>query len=92
MAALRAVWPGLSRAQQAAQESEFGNARAISVSVGSPRIEVSGNTATVVAQRRYALETRDGQQLRSETRTTFVMRQGAGGNWVIESVQHQPLP
>jgi hypothetical protein len=90
VAALKAVWPGLSGAQQTAIESEFANARAIEVQLASPRIQVTGTSATVVTRRQYRLRTRDGQQLSSESITTIALRQ-AGGTWVIESVRYQPV-
>ena len=88
--ALKAVWPGLSRSQQAAVEAEFANARSISVELASPRIDVTGQTATVTAVRHYNLNTRDGQQLRSDTSTTLTLRHAPSG-WLIESVSHKPL-
>lgn len=88
--ALKAVWPGLSRPQQEAIESEFGNARSISVELASPRIDVNGAMATVTAVRHYSLRTRDGQQLRNDTATTLTLRHVATG-WLIESVSHRPL-
>lgn len=88
--ALRAIWPGLSGAAQSAIENDFANARAISVSFSDPRIDVRGTSATVTGTRRYGLQTRDGQQLRSETRTTLTLRRTDSG-WVIESIRHQPV-
>ena len=88
--ALKAVWPGLSRSQQSAVEAEFANARSITVELASPRIEVTGQTAVVTAVRHYSLNTRDGQQLRSDTSTTLTLRHASGG-WAIESVSHRPL-
>ena len=90
MAALKAVWPGLSGPQQAAIESDFANARSIEVQLSSPRVTISGTTATVVTRRQYQLRTRDGQQLRSESITTMTLRQN-GSAWVIESVRYQPV-
>ncbi len=90
VAALKAVWPGLSRSQQEAVEADFANARSISVELASPRIDVNGATATVTAVRHYSLRTRDGQQLRSDTTTTLTLRHAASG-WLIESVSHRPL-
>ncbi len=86
--ALKAVWPTLAGAQQSAIESEFNNARSISVQFVNPKIDVSGATATVTGVRRYGMQTRDGQQLQTETNTTLVLRQSANG-WHIESVRHQ---
>ena len=54
----------------------------------NPKIDVSGATATVTGVRRYGMQTRDGQQLQTETNTTLVLRQSANG-WHIESVRHQ---
>ena len=90
VAALKAIWPGLSGGQQSAIESEFSNARSISVDLVGPRIQVTGQTATVVLRRVYQLRTRDNQQLRSETITTLTLRQ-SGTAWHIESVRHQPV-
>jgi len=86
--ALKAVWPSLGGAQQAAIESEFANAREIDVEFVDPKIDVAGQTMTVSGRRRYSLRTRDGQQLRSDTITTLALRQ-SGTDWVIESVRHQ---
>ena len=90
VAALKAIWPGLAGGQQSAIESEFANARSISVDLVGPRIQVTGQTATVVVRRVYQLRTRDNQQLRSETLTTLSLRQ-SGTAWHIESVRHQPV-
>ena len=90
VAALKAIWPGLSGGQQSAIETEFSNARSISVDLVGPRIQVTGQTATVVVRRVYQLRTRDNQQLRSETITTLTLRQ-SGTAWHIESVRHQPV-
>ncbi len=88
MSALKAVWPSLAGAQQSAIESEFGNARSISVQFINPKIVVTGSMATITGVRRYGMQTRDGQQLRTETTTTLMLRQ-QGNGWHIESVRHQ---
>ena len=88
LAALKAVWPSLGGAQQTAIESDFNNARSISVQFVNPKIDVSGSTATITGVRRYGMQTRDGQQLRNEANTTLVLRQ-AGNGWHIESVRYQ---
>jgi hypothetical protein len=87
--ALKALWPGLQGREQSAIESEFENARAVNVTFSNPKVEVTGTTATVSGLRQYALRTRDGQDLRSETLTTLALKR-AGSDWVIESVRHQP--
>ena len=86
--ALKQVWPGLGGAQERAIKAEFDNARRISVTLDSPRIQVSGDTATVVATRHYSLATVDGHELRSDARSTFQLRAAEGG-WVIESVRFE---
>ena len=86
--ALKQVWPGLGGAQERAIKVEFDNARRISVTLDSPRIQVSGDTATVVATRHYSLATVDGHELRSDARSTFQLRAAEGG-WVIESVRFE---
>jgi serine/threonine-protein kinase len=84
--ALKQVWPGLGGGQERAIKAEFDNAREIDVTLESPRIQVSGDSATAVATRRYALKTVDGHELRSDTRCTFQLR-ATGGGWVVESVR-----
>jgi serine/threonine-protein kinase len=86
--ALKRVWPGLDGAQERAIRQEFQNARAISVTLESARIQVSGDTATAVATRHYALSTLDGQELRSDARSVFQLRASEAG-WVIESVRFE---
>jgi serine/threonine protein kinase/tetratricopeptide (TPR) repeat protein len=86
--ALKRVWPGLAGAQERAIRAEFANARQIRVSLESPRIQVAGETAIVVATRRYALSTFDGHELSSDTRSTFQLRASEAG-WVIESMQFE---
>jgi ketosteroid isomerase-like protein len=88
LAALKAVWPSLGGAQQKAIESDFNNARSISVQFVNPKIDVSGSTATITGVRRYGMQTHDGQRLRNEANTTLVLRQ-AGNGWQIESVRYQ---
>jgi eukaryotic-like serine/threonine-protein kinase len=86
--ALKQIWPGLGGAQERAIKTEFNNARRISVTLDSPSIDVSGDTATVVATRHYSLATVDGHELRSDARSTFQLRAAEGG-WVIESVRFE---
>ncbi len=88
--ALRALWPGLAGRERGALEAEFANASSIEVSVDSPKVDVTGSRATVSGVRHYALRTRDGQNLRSETLTTLVLRR-VNNDWQIESVRHQPV-
>jgi serine/threonine-protein kinase len=89
MAALKSVWPGLDGREQSAIESEFNNARSITVTFVNPKVDVSGPSATVTGLRQYSLQTRDGQDLRSQTRTTLLLKR-AGNEWLIDSVRHQP--
>ena len=86
--ALKAIWPSLDGAQQAALQMDFANARSITVDFVDPKIDITGTAATVRGVRHYAMQTRDGQQLRSTTITTLQLRQ-VGNDWIIESVRHQ---
>jgi tetratricopeptide (TPR) repeat protein len=88
LSALKQIWPGLGGAQERAIRAEFDNARQITVTLDSPRIQVSGDTATVIATRHYSLATVDGHELRSDARSTFQLRAAEGG-WVIESVRFE---
>jgi serine/threonine-protein kinase len=88
MAALRAIWPGMSGAEQSAIQRNFEEARSIGVRLDNPRVEVTGDTARVVGLRHYTLQTRSGQQLESEAITTLQLRR-AGSTWVIESIRYQ---
>ncbi len=88
MSALKAVWPGLSGAQQSAIQNEFDSARSIDVDLADPHIEVAGSTATVNGVRRYTVQTRDGQQLHRDTATTIRLRR-SGSGWVIESIRFE---
>ena len=78
----------LGGAQERAIRQEFQNARSISVTLESPRIQVSGDTATAVATRHYALSTLDGHELRSDARSVFQLRASDAG-WLIESVRFE---
>jgi ketosteroid isomerase-like protein len=88
MAALRAIWPGISGAEQAAIQRNFEEARSIGVRLDNPGVEVSGNTARVTGLRHYTLQTRSGQRLDSEAVTTLLLRR-TGSAWVIESIRYQ---
>jgi hypothetical protein len=88
LGALRAVWPGLGGAQEAAIKSDFQNARAIEASIRNVSIDVSGSSATATGQRRYIVRTRDGHRLQSDTITTIQLRRN-GTQWVIDSIRHQ---
>jgi len=86
---LKRIWPGLSSGQESAIRYEFQNARRIDVDILSPQINPRGNTATVTFVRRYQLDTVDGQQLRTETRTTMTVHRN-GANWVIDQIRFEP--
>ena len=88
MAGLKAVWPGLTGAQQSAIQNEFDSARSINAELADSRIDVAGTTATVSGVRRYTVQTRDGQQLHRDTATTIRLRR-AGSAWVIETIRFE---
>ena len=87
--ALKRVWPGLSEPSANAIRNDFQNATRITVDISEPRIVASGATGTVTFRRRYELQTRDGQRLRTETLTSMAVRRTSGG-WVIDSVRFSP--
>ena len=87
--ALKRVWPSLSGQQEKALRTEFSNARTVQALFHDPRISVNDGTTTVTGTRTYALETQDGQQLFTTTRTTITMRR-VGDEWVIERMVHVP--
>jgi len=89
IAALKAIWPGLGGREQSAIETDFQNARSISVTFANPKVELSSGAATVSGVRQYSIETRDRQALRSETLTTLSLKH-VGNDWLIDSVRHQP--
>jgi serine/threonine-protein kinase len=90
LASLKRLWPSLAGTQESAIRNEFQQTRSIEVEVVSPRIEVSGDSATATFVRRYAPVTTDGQRLSSQSLTTMNMRRTAAG-WVIERVRFDPL-
>ncbi|MBP1634095.1 MAG: protein kinase [Acidobacteria bacterium] len=85
---LKRVWPSLTGTQEQAIAEEFRHARAISVGLSEPAIEVSGATARAACRRTYRLETQDGQRLETGTNTVFMLRRAADG-WVIDHVRHE---
>ena len=88
--ALKRIWPSLPSSQERAIRDEFTNARAIRATLASPRVEINGDRAVVVGRRDYEIETRDGQQLRTATRTTIQLRR-SDDQWLIESIRYEPL-
>jgi len=86
--ALKRIWPSLGESQEKAFRTEFQNARDITVTIDSPRIEVQQDTATVTVVRHYRLQTRDGHRLQTDTRTTIAMRR-SGSSWVIDTIRHE---
>jgi hypothetical protein len=84
------VWPGLTEASANAIRSDFQNATRLTVAVLEPRISASGANGTVTFRRRYELQTRDGQRLRTDTQTTMAVRRTPAG-WIIESIRFSPV-
>jgi hypothetical protein len=87
--ALKRVWPGLTAVSANAIRDEFQNASRLTVGILDPRISASGTSGTVTFRRRYEIQTRDGQNLRTETSTTMAVRRGSAG-WIIESIRFSP--
>ncbi len=90
LTAVKRIWPGLGGVRESALRDEFEQASRISVTIEAPNIEVAGAAATVTFTRRYELETRDGQRLRSQSLTTMQCRRTAAG-WVIDQVRYDPI-
>jgi hypothetical protein len=90
LSALKRLWPGLGGAQESAIRNEFQHASRIEVEIASPRIEVTGGTASATFLRRYGLVTTDGQRLNSQSTTTMTLRRTAAG-WVIDQIRFEPL-
>jgi hypothetical protein len=88
--ALKRVWPSLQGAQEDGIRKDFMYARRIDVEIGSPSIEISGNSATATFIRRYQLVTVDGQKPVTNNRTIVTARR-SGNDWVIERVQFEAL-
>ena len=88
--ALKRVWPGLSGAQESALRSDFQNAARIEVDIMSPQIAINGTNATATFIRGYQVHTKDGQRLRTETRTTMSL-QRSGNVWVIEHIRYEAV-
>jgi hypothetical protein len=86
MDALRKIWPGLTERAADAIQRDFQNASRIAVDILDPRISASGSTGTATFRRRYELQTRDGQRLRTETQTSMTVRRTSAG-WVIDTVR-----
>jgi eukaryotic-like serine/threonine-protein kinase len=84
--ALKKIWPSLTEASASAIRRDFDNASRLTVDVLDPRISASGSNGSVTFRRRYELQTRDGQRLRTETQTTMTVRRTPAG-WIIDSVR-----
>jgi hypothetical protein len=89
LVALKRVWPSLGGNQEKALRTEFANARSVQALFHDSRITVNNGNTTVTGIRTYALETLDGQQLFTTTRTTITLRR-VGNEWVIERMVHLP--
>ena len=90
LAAMKRVWPGMDRTQEAGLRSDFQNARSIDVEIVNPQITVKDDTATVRFLRRYDFHTVDGQRLTSQSNTTMTL-QRAGSGWTITQIRYVPI-
>jgi hypothetical protein len=89
LVALKRVWPSLGGNQERALRTEFTNARTVQALFHDPRITINDDTSTVTGLRDYRLETQDGQNLFTTTRTTITLRR-VNGAWLIQQVVHSP--
>jgi eukaryotic-like serine/threonine-protein kinase len=90
LAALKRLWPGLSGSLEAAFRDEFLHAKRIDVEIASPRVTVTGATATVTFVRRYEVQKTDGQLLSNRNAATMSLRRNGAG-WVIDQIRFDPL-
>ncbi|MFB3853957.1 MAG: protein kinase [Vicinamibacterales bacterium] len=88
VAALERIWPGLRENEKRQIRAQFDNASRVEVDLLDPRVTIAdgANSATVVARRRYRLETHQGERLQAETTARFTLRRGDSG-WVIASFE-----
>jgi len=90
LTALKRLWPGLTGGQESAIRDEFQHSSRIDVEITSPRIVVTGGTATVTFVREYQLLTTDGQRPSSRSVATMSLRR-TGAAWVIDQLRFDPL-
>jgi serine/threonine protein kinase len=89
LAAMKRVWPGMPASQESAFKNEFSHTSRIGVDITSPKITVTGTTATVTFVRRYEAVTTDGQRLNSASNATMQLKHASG--WVIDQVRFEPI-
>jgi hypothetical protein len=86
--AIKRLWPSLGETQQSAMQKEFQHASRIDVTLSTPQITVSGNTATATFTRRYQLQTTEGSRLQTDNRTTMTLRHTNAG-WFIDQIRFE---
>ncbi len=89
LVALKKVWPSLGGNQEKALRTEFAHARTVQALFHNPQMTINDDTTTVTGLRDYRLETQDGQNLFTTTRTTITLRR-VDGVWLIQQVVHSP--
>jgi serine/threonine protein kinase/tetratricopeptide (TPR) repeat protein len=85
-AAIKAVWPSMSAAQEKRIKASFEFERSHRVELRSPEVEVDGDTASLRCQRHDEMVTVDGKQAQTDLVSTFALRR-KGGAWEIEAIR-----
>jgi hypothetical protein len=89
--ALRRIWPTLSPAQARAIANEIGGGTKVEVQVGIRRIDVRGDAASVVFNRRVSVGWADGRT-RSSDLVLRMRLEKEGAGWLIRGVMVQERP
>ncbi|MBI2837347.1 MAG: protein kinase [Acidobacteria bacterium] len=84
--ALRSIWPSLGEREESKIKASFGFTRSHVIELTPISFELSGDTATVVCQRRDDLITVQGDRVPNQSKATFSFRKG-GGSWVIDAIR-----
>ena len=84
--ALQQLWPSLKGKQLKGIRESFGFAKSHEVDLKVVSLDVEGEAAIVVCERRDRLETQDGQVVQNDSRATFRLR-SSGSGWLIDSIE-----
>jgi hypothetical protein len=87
---LKSIWPSLAGPQEQAIQEEFKNAQKIQAEFADVDLKIDGDSAIVTARRTYVLQTVDGQNLHTDTRTVMSLRKD-NGSWHIQTMRFEPI-
>lgn len=86
LTALRSIWPTLGDREESKIKASFGFTRSHVIELTPLSLQFSGDTATVVCQRRDDMVTVQGDRVPNQSKATFSFRKG-GGSWVIDAIR-----